>query len=436
MPDKSTQRVRNWGGYPAVQATVATPGRFEDLVLRPGESVIARGNGRCYGDAALHQRIVSTLRWNRLFLFDRQQGLLGCEAGVLLADVLALVMPHGFFLPVTPGTQYITVGGAVAANVHGKNHHHAGAFGQYVDWLELLTETGQRLRCSRTEHPELFRRTIGGMGLTGIITRVQFRLRQVESAYMQVAHHAAGSLPELLHTLEAHRPADYLVAWLDALTPGQALGRGIVQVGAHAPLASLGASERAAPLHLPAGRPWSLPAYLPRHTLNRYSIGLYNALYYRRHCRQPPGVVPFPDFFYPLDKLHHWNRLYGRPGFVQYQLVLPAEAAEPGLTELLRTMQQAGCAAFLAVLKLMGPADEWAAPISFPMAGVSLALDFRLTPAVLALLTRLDAITLHYGGRLYLAKDARMAPAFFQQTYPPFPHPAAFQSCQSQRLGI
>ena len=431
-----TQRIRNWGGYPAVQATVTASGRIEELAIAPGTTVIARGNGRCYGDSALHHTIVSTLKWNKIFRFDQPQGLLGCEAGVLLADVLALVVPHGFFLPVTPGTKYITVGGAVAANVHGKNHHHAGAFGQYVDSLELLTEAGPRLTCSRAENPDLFRRTIGGMGLTGIITTVQFRLRRVESAYMQVAHYPAGSLPELLHTLETHRTADYLVAWLDALTPGRALGRGIVQAGRHAPLAILGATERAAPLRPPVGRQWSLPAYLPRHTLNRYTIGLYNALYYRRHQAKPPSVVPFGDFFYPLDKLRHWNRLYGRPGFVQYQLVLPPEAAERGLTEVLRTIQQAGCAAFLAVLKLLGPADEWAAPISFPMTGVSLALDFRVTPAVLALLTRLDAITLHHGGRLYLAKDARMAADFFQQTYPAFPHPAAFQSRQSQRLGI
>lgn len=433
------QQVQNWGNYPVLAAAgVTAPAAFEGLALAlgPGAPLIARGNGRCYGDAALQRRIVSTLRWNKVLGFDREQGIFECEAGVLLADVLALVVPHGFFLPVTPGTKYVTVGGAVAANVHGKNHHHAGAFGRYVEALEVLTETGEQVPCSRTQHPELFRQTIGGMGLTGIIVAVRFRLSRLETAYLHTARHPAANLAEVLALLDAHRAQPYLVAWLDGLRRGPEAGRGIVHTGRPAALAELGAAERAAPLRPHGGRQLGLPGYLPRHTLNRYTIGLYNAWYYRQNRRPPPGLTHYDDFFYPLDKLRDWNRLYGRPGFVQYQLVLPPAAAAAGLAEVLAAVHAAGCSALLAVLKVLGAADAWAAPISFPMEGHSLALDFRVTPAVLALLDRLDAIVLHHGGRLYLAKDARMPAEVFARSYPAFAHPAAFQSLQSQRLGI
>lgn len=432
----SEQRLHNWGGYPTMTATLHAPARPEGVRLAPGQPVIARGNGRCYGDSALQATVVSTLRWNKILAFDREQGVCCCEAGVLLGDLLAVIVPQGFFLPVTPGTKLVTVGGAVAANVHGKNHHQAGALARYVDALELLSADGTRRWCSRTAHADLFRDTLGGMGLTGIITAVRLRLRRIESAYLSVAQHRAGSLAEVLALLAAGGTHEYTVAWLDVLTSGRALGRGVVQAGGHAPLAGLGTSERADPLRVHGGPALSLPFYLPRRTLNRASIGLYNALYYHGHPTRPARLVHYNDFFYPLDQLRHWNRLYGRPGFVQYQLVLPPATAEAGLLEILRTVQRAGCPAFLAVLKLLGEAEEGVSALSFPRAGYSLALDFPLTPTVLVLLGRLDELVLQHGGRLYLAKDARMPAEVFHQTYPPFAHPAAFQSLQAQRLRI
>ena len=391
MPE---QRIKNWGGYPQTDAQVWQPQAFDAPALPAGLPIIARGNGRCYGDSALQKNIVSTLRWNKILRFDKAEGVICCEAGVLLSDVLELIVPHGFFLPVTPGTKYITAGGAVAANVHGKNHHHAGAFGRYVESLELIDEAGVGHFCSREVSSKLFKDAIGGMGLTGIIATVCFRLSRIATAYIRQQAHPATNLEALIDLMKRHHNAPYLVAWVEALQQGKAAGRGIVFSGRHTMPDDLDRRAQANPLKLHAGKQTNVPFYLPASALNRFTIGLYNARYYRRNSRQREAVVHYDDFFYPLDKLRNWNRIYGRTGFVQYQCVLPPDAARKGYAEILQAIAQSGCGAFLAVLKKMGIPDGDCAPISFPMQ------DYASHPAFIQSLDGLPDVVVSVFGYL------------------------------------
>lgn len=438
--------LSGFGNYPRHEAELSAPRGEAALreALRPG-CAIARGNGRAYGDAALAPRTLEMRRFDRLLAFDEVTGLLVAEAGVLLCDLIDTFLPRGWFPPVTPGTKFVTLGGMVAADVHGKNHHKDGSFGNFVAWLDLLDADGRVLRCSPEENPELFGWTLGGMGLTGVILRLALRLRRVETAWIAQRTIPAPDLAGACAAFDEHAGASYSVAWIDALAGGRSLGRSLVMTGEHAREEQLPHSRRDAPFALPAGRRLTVPVDAPGWLLNGFSIRAFNALYYRAgKARGGAGMVDLDRFFYPLDAIHGWNRIYGKRGFVQFQCVLPVDSAHAGLSALLKATSAAGLGSFLAVLKRLGEAREGG--MSFAMPGYTLALDFPATGATFALLDRLDAIAVDHGGRFYLAKDARMSAETLRRSDPRTETFAAmraasgqagrFASFQSQRLGL
>ena len=437
--------LSGWGRYPRATCRLVRPsGRAEAIAGVAGStSLIARGNGRAYGDAALnpHNTLAMT-GCNRILAFDPATGDLTCEAGVLLSDILELFVPRGWFPPVTPGTKFVTIGGMIAADVHGKNHHAVGSFGDHVHQLHLALADGRVILCSRHRSPELFSATRGGMGLTGVILDASFRLMPIETAYVRRETLRAGNLDEVMMQCEASRDWAYSVAWIDCLARGAAMGRSLLFRGEHARMDEVPAYHRDAPLALRSRRSWRVPIDFPRFAVNRWSVSIFNELYYRRSHRGR-DLVDYDSFFYPLDALLEWNRIYGRPGFVQYQCALPSAASRAGLSELLSRIGTTGIGSFMSVLKLFGPQKGL---LSFPTEGFTLALDFPADNRSFALLAELDAIVLDHGGRLYLAKDARARPDMIRRGYPGFERFAAvraaidpgrkFNSLLSRRLDL
>lgn len=442
------QPVAGWGNFPVEPAHVYRPEREQDLteILREGEhgSYISRGLGRSYGDTALNRGggVLLHTRLGRLLHFDPETGILECEAGVSLADIIRVFLPRGFFLPVTPGTKFVTVGGAIANDVHGKNHHRDGTFADHVLDFTLLLASGEAVRCSRTENAELFQATVGGIGLTGVILTARIRLMPVPSAYVEVEYRKAPDLERALALLaETESRARYSVAWIDCLSGGRSMGRSVLMLGDHAPaerLAGRAQYEAARESKL------AIPINLPGWVLNPLSISAFNTLYYHK-AREEQRLVHFDPFFYPLDAIRDWNRMYGKKGFVQYQVVLPAENSLTGLTAILSRLSKARAASFLAVLKSFG--EEGQGLLSFPRKGYTLALDLPVRGQdLIDLLRDLDKQVLRFGGRIYLAKDAIVEPDVFTAMYPQVERfkaikrqvdPAGlFASSMARRLGL
>lgn len=430
--------THGWGRYPRHAAQLVQPQSVRDAIQQLGEhgSLLGRGMGRSYGDSALADALISTRHLNRLHSFDGQTGRLACAAGISLAELLDVFVPRGWFLPITPGTKFVSVGGAVASDVHGKNHHVHGCFSECVESIELLLADGSQVICSRSERTVLFHATCGGMGLTGLIVTVTLRLLRIESAYIQQTTYKAANLEEALQLFETHSASTYSVAWIDCLASGAALGRSLLMVGEHA---------RDGQLLLPPKRALSVPVDMPAALLNRYSVQAFNELYYQRIRKaESKQRVSFESFFYPLDGIQQWNRLYGQQGFVQYQFVIPKAAGLQGMRAILERISASHRGSFLAVLKTFGAANHNL--LSFPIEGYTLALDFKLEAGLLELLDELDSMVLAHGGRLYLAKDARMSEATFKQSQPnwqQFQEVRAqygalgkFASLQSRRLGL
>lgn len=440
------QRIAGWGLYPVTEAEVARVRSSEDLVerLRQPGPWLAQGSCRSYGDACLGTRVLSTLPLGHLLAFDVETGVLRTEAGITLDELLRFAVPRGWFLPVTPGTKYPTLGGCLAADVHGKNHHVDGALSRYLDSLEMVLADGTLVRCSRTENPELFRATLGGMGLTGVIYAATLRLRRIASAWIALRTLRTGGLAEtcrvFAETQDRHR---YSVAWIDCLAQGSRLGRSLVMLGDHLDADRAGRPE-ALRVH-PSSR-FEVPCTLPGWVLTPWSMRAFNTLYYHRQWRRESRqVVHYDPFFYPLDAVGRWNRIYGRAGFLQYQFVVPQAGGEEAVAEILGRIAARGAASFLAVLKALGQADEGL--LGFPMAGYTLALDIPLRePGIVGFLRELNRTVREAGGRIYLAKDAVLEREDFEAMYPGLPEfrrikrafdpEGRFRSLQSDRLGL
>jgi FAD/FMN-containing dehydrogenase len=417
-----TRSLSGWGRFPIESCNVYRPESRRQLaaILESSAqpSFISYGLGRSYGDAPLNSRggVICHTRLNRFLAFDARAGVLECEAGVSLAEILQYFLPRSFFLPVTPGTKFVTVGGAIAADVHGKNHHREGTFGNFVLDFNLLTPAGERLCCSPNCNPDIFWATLGGMGLTGIILSARIKLRPVESAWVLVDYQKATNLEDALDRMtESDIRYQYSVAWIDCLATGRHMGRAVLMRGNHAPANELPASI-GDPLVGPSRRHWALPFDFPSLALNRLTVRAFNSFYYRLHRDAARQLVDLETFFYPLDAIQHWNRLYGRRGFVQYQVALPVEGGREGLREVLTRLARSRRASFLAVLKRFGRPNPGL--LSFPIQGYTLALDLPAARGLIPLLHELDRVVLDYGGRIYLAKDAVMTSQSFAAMYP------------------
>jgi FAD/FMN-containing dehydrogenase len=376
--------------------------------------LIARGNGRAYGDAAINPDMTLLMSaCDRFLEFDTNNGVVECEAGLLLSDLLEVAVPRGWFPPVVPGTKFVTIGGLIAADVHGKNHHLDGSFGRHVESLRLALADGAIVNCSRSENSEIFAATFGGMGLTGVILSARIRLRSIASGLINESIIRAPSLDVLLQLFNEHRAATYSVAWIDCLSDRQHFGRGVLMLGEHAG-ADLASGPQGGLPRFKRKSGLSVPVELPISPLNRWSIRLFNELYYRLQ-RPRRHLTHYDRFFFPLDGVENWNRIYGRLGFVQYQCVIKGDESERGLRRILSLVREMGLGSFLSVLKKLGPGTRF---LSFPMEGYTITLDFPVRPTTMNALPKLDAVVAEHGGRIYLAKDARAPQEMIERGYP------------------
>lgn len=419
------EKISGWANFPVIESEVASPGSvaaIRDFLLKKNK-LIARGNARSYGDASLAETVISTRKLNKLLDFDPKTGLLTCQSGILLSEILEWSLPLGWFFMVAPGTKYITVGGAIAADIHGKNHPADGSFSRWVTEFKLMQADGTLVKCSRTENAGLFWKTIGGMGLTGIITEATFQLRRVSTLKMWQRTQKTETLEQVFDLFEAENPATYQIAWIDCL---HKKGRSVFFSGEHIE-APMPENQR-----LPAGSqrpPISVPFWIK--LLNPLSINAFNLLYW---LRAKPGEqeIPFDTFFFPLDAVGDWNRFYGRTGFIQYQFAMPENTIRAGARRVLDVVQASGENPLLVVLKKFGDQPREAIN-SFPARGYAIAMDLPMTAGIPDLVKKLDAVLFEFGGKTYLAKDAMSDPRLSGLKADNFPE-NRFESLQSRRI--
>ena len=408
---------QSWGRYPKVDESrqdvyhvYSDSFSFPDITADDKCSFLAYAKGRSYGDVCQNKdgTLLDTQHLDHYIEYDKINGILRCEAGVSFESILQLIIPHYWFLPVTPGTKYISVGGAVANDVHGKNHHQAGTFGKYVLRLELLRSNGERFICSPSENTELFNATIGGLGLTGLISWVEFSLIKIPGDKIEQETIRFNNLEEFYQVSEQSKGWEYSAAWIDCLATGDELGRGLFIRGKHC---------QSHKKHKFKSSKISVPFDAPGFLLNKYSVNIFNYLYFKRPIKKT-AVVDMDPFFYPLDAIANWNKLYGKKGFLQYQCVIPQEHRKEAMAKMLSMISDSGQASFLSVLKEFGDIPS-PGLLSFPRPGTTLALDFpNRGEKTLKLLNELDNITQKYGGAVYPAKDARMSAEAFSQYFP------------------
>lgn len=426
------QSITSWGNYPRIQAETVSPDKFQ---VHESLSGIPRGLGRSYGDSALTDTIIQSDNLSRFIEFDEDSGLLRCEAGVSLDTILKVFVPKGWFLSVTPGTKFVTVGGAIASDVHGKNHHTEGSFSDHVTSL-ILNIAGKSIECSKDQNPKLFKATCGGMGLTGLITEATIKLKPINSAYIKQKTIKARNLAHVMELFEKYNSYTYSVAWIDCLSTGDKLGRSLLMLGEHSDVGKLNTHNE--------GK-LTVPCNMPSFLLNKYTIQAFNSAYSNKQLKdEVDNIVHYDPFFYPLDGINNWNRMYGKKGFTQYQFVIPKKAGLEGLSEILTAIAESKQGSFLAVLKAFGPGNDNL--LSFPMEGYTLALDFKINDKLFKLLDKLDMIVRKHEGRLYLSKDVRMSEAMFKQSYPQWEEfhsirkqygaDKLYQSLQSKRIGL
>ena len=415
----------SWGRYPKYNARLIPlhwQSDFPSVLSGSHGSALPVGMGRSYGDVCLLKdgTLLQTTAMNRLLDFDYETGILTAESGVSLAQILDFAVPRGFFLPVTPGTKYVTLGGAIANDIHGKNHEVAGSFGNHVPCFELVRYDGTRRLCSRTENPDWFSATIGGMGLTGLITWAQLRLKPIVSRAIDYEGIQFHGIDEFLELKKRYQHVEYTVSWVDCVSTGKNFARGILMLGEHSKV----------PAELkPSPEPKLVfPIEAPGFALNKYTVSAFNSVFFHKQMKAHVKTIQdYEPFFYPLDKVLRWNKMYGRNGLVQFQYAIPWEGAKEGTIAIFREIAKSGLASFLAVLKAFGDIPSLGM-MSFPQAGIMFALDFPIKDGItFPLLERLGDMTLDYGGRLYPAKDAAMTARQFQTFYPEWQRFARFR---------
>jgi decaprenylphospho-beta-D-ribofuranose 2-oxidase len=424
-------KLSAWGKYPIVESELIklTDNDIWDMQF------IVNGNLRSYGDAALNDKYLPYKK-NRFLNFDTDTGLLTCEAGVLLSEVIDTFLLQGWFLKVTPGTKLITIGGAIASDVHGKNHHLQGCFSECVESFILLLPNNIQLECSRTKNSNYFYATCGGMGLTGIIIQASFYLKKIYSKNILQKTIKTSNLKETFDVFEKYKDTEYSVAWIDCLSKGNSIGRSLVMLGDFMNDKDFSDKKK---------YKFNIPFNFPSFTLNKYTVKIFNFLYYNKvQKKEVDKVVSIDSFFYPLDSLSNWNRIYGKNGFIQFQFILPKSISYNGLNALLDSISASGMGSFLAVLKLYGKSNS--NYLSFPIEGYSLALDFKMQKGLIELIQKLTDQVVELGGKIYLSKDALLLKKQFDLSYPnaykfrdfrkQMNLDKNFQSLLSKRLGI
>ena len=428
--------LNSWGMYPIIKNklfSLREKGKLKKYLNKTNET-IPFGNGRSYGDSALNENIIYCKTYNYFLDFDKENGILHCQSGVLLSEIIEAFVPKGWFLKVTPGTKLITIGGAIASDIHGKNHHVEGCFSECVEEFTLMLPDGEIKVCKKGD--ELFLATCGGMGLTGVILDAKISLKKIKSQYINQITIKTKNLKETFDAFEKYSDQPYSVAWIDCLAKDENIGKCLLMVGDFASDGNLDFKEK---------KKKNIPFNFPSFALNNLSVKAFNWLYYKK---APDGVsrqkVDIDTFFYPLDAIKNWNRIYGKGGFTQYQFILPKDKSYDGLKEILEEIAQSGKGSFLAVLKLYGKENQ--NYLSFPIEGYSLALDFKIEKGLFELLDELDKIVLKYDGRIYLTKDVRVSKDTFEKGYPHIEKFRAlrkkynmnekFQSLQSKRVDI
>ena len=426
----------SWGNYPRTQNSVHELQDIQSLKekLSTDGDFIAFGNGRSYGDSAISDNIIHTKPYDYFLNFDETNGVLEVRSGALLSDILESVVKHGWFLKVTPGTKLITVGGAIASDIHGKNHHIEGCFSECVEEFTIMLADGEIKTAQKSD--ELFLATCGGMGLTGVILTAKITLKKINSQFIRQTTIKTKNLKETFTAFEEYKHLPYSVAWIDCLAQEEDLGKCLLMVGDFADDGDLNYKPKSK---------LNIPFNFPNFALNKFSVKAFNWLYY---AKAPNGVskqrVHFDSFFYPLDSIRNWNRIYGTNGFTQYQFIFPKESSFDGLQKILTKIAESGKGSFLAVLKLYGAENE--NYLSFPIEGYSLALDFKIEAGLFELLDELDEVVNEYGGRIYLTKDVRVSEDAFEKGYSKIDKFRAFRkenglnekfnSLQSKRVGI
>lgn len=446
IPPKNLEKLSGWGNYLVGESTVVKPRYNEDVIKALQErNLIARGLGRSYGDQAMNDNhcVAICTQLNHFLSWNAEEGILECQAGATLEEIISTFAPQGWFPMICPGTKFVTIGGAIANDIHGKAHHIDGTFINCVLSFTILLADGRVVAASRTENADLFHANFGGLGLLGIILTVRMQLRRIETSYFNqrsvVIHH----LDHMLETLDRYDcDYSYSVAWINALAKGSRLGSGVITFGNAAKLSELPDKLKANPLKLHSQAKMSLPLFLPSFALNNLTVRLLNDVI-SHTLNSPAPFVHYEKFFFPLDSINNWNRGYGKRGFIQYQFVIPEEGGKKNLTEILRLIADSGCTPFLNVFKKMG---EGQGILSFPFSGYTLAIDFPITQKLMSFTPRLDEKVLEAGGRLYLGKDALLGEKMFKAMYPRYPEwlevkrqfdpQNVFSSNISRRLGL
>jgi len=430
-------KIHGWGHYSVVDAQILKPAKVNDLneLIKVNKNIIARGLGRSYGDSANSNIVLDTTSLNRVVKFDSESGIILCESGVSIKEINELTIPQGWFIPVTSGSSYVTLGGAIASDIHGKNHHLDGAFSDHILSANLMLGDGEILTMSNSINSDLFQATCGGMGLTGIIISASIKLKPISSNLIKQTTIKNNSLEELFNQFEINFSSPYSVAWIDCSNKSKSINS-LLFLGEHLKKGELITSKK---------KPKYIPVKFCSMFLNKHLIKIFNNAYYFKNLKKIQTTqVPLENYFYPLDSLMNWNFLYGKKGFIQYQFVIPKMNGVQILKKILDKINEHKQTPYLAVLKILGPQNK--NHLSFPMEGYTLALDFKFDHGLLNLISNLDKIIAHSGGRIYLTKDAVMSKEIFRECYPKwekfeqirrkYKAIGKFMSHQSLRLGL
>ena len=434
--------ISGWGNFPVIKGELTKVSTENHLIeaINANETVIPYGNGRSYGDNALNEHMIHYNDPKNPIEFNQETGIGYVNAATQIGDLIDHILPFGWFPPVVPGTKFVTIGGAIAADIHGKNHHVDGCFSQHIISFDLMLPNGDVVQCSNQENSDLFKATCGGMGLTGVILNARIRMIRVQSRFIKQISYKAQNIDELFAHFDSYDSLRYSVAWIDCTATGNKLGRGVLVTGEFLKNGTLNGYNTGNHSRL------NIPFFLPSWLINPLSLKIFNTLYYHLAGlnERKKVVVHLNRFFFPLDQILNWNRLYGKLGFLQYQFVLPIENSKKGIKKIIHKISDSGQGSPLAVLKLFGPNNN--NYLSFPTKGYTLALDFKNQPDLFPLLDELDKIVMDNGGRVYLAKDARIKEQNFESGYTKIKNfrrlrhqnnlYIKFQSIQSRRLGL